>query len=82
MLEELGKGHLQWKVDNNEEMVDIKAENLTKAMLYCKSQRIGALCVLQRNTSLKEVWRTAVSLKADITEELMSIHLLAGDASS
>lgn len=70
MLEELGKGHL-WKVDNNEEMVDIKAENLTKAMLYCKSQRIGALCVLQRNTSLKEVWRTAVSLKADITEELM-----------
>jgi hypothetical protein len=34
MLEELGKGHL-WKVDKNEEMVDIKADNLTKAMLYC-----------------------------------------------
>ncbi len=29
MLEELGKGHL-WKVDNNEEMVDIKADNLTR----------------------------------------------------
>ena len=70
MLEELGKGHL-WKVSRNEEDIDLRAEQLSKALTYCKSQRIGALCVLQRDTSLKEVWRTAVMLKADITEELL-----------
>lgn len=70
MLEELGKGHL-WKVGRNEEDIDLRAEQLSKALTYCKSQRIGALCVLQRDTSLKEVWRTAVMLKADITEELL-----------
>lgn len=70
MLEGLGKGHL-WKVGRNEEDIDLRAEQLSKALTYCKSQRIGALCVLQRDTSLKEVWRTAVMLKADITEELL-----------
>ena len=70
ILEELGKGHL-WKVGRNEEDIDLRAEQLSKALTYCKSQRIGALCVLQRDTSLKEVWRTAVMLKADITEELL-----------
>ena len=70
MLEELGKGHL-WKVGRNEEDIDLRADQLSKALTYCQSQRIGALCVLQRDTSLKEVWRTAVMLKADITEELL-----------
>lgn len=70
MLEELGKGHL-WKIGANDELAVLKAENLASALIYCKSQRIGALCVLQRNTSLKEVWRTAVMLKADLTEELI-----------
>lgn len=70
MLEELGKGHL-WKMGKNEAELDMRADQLAKALLYCQSQRIGALCVLQRNTSLKEVWRTAVLLQADITEELL-----------
>lgn len=70
MLEELGKGHL-WKVVKNEKDIDARAEQLTKALMYCRSQRIGALCVLERESSLKEVWRTAVMLKADITEELL-----------
>ena len=70
MLEELGKGHL-WKVGSDAEEIDMRAEQLTKALVYCQSQRIGALCVLQRDTSLKEVWRTAVLLNADITEELL-----------
>ncbi|MCR5335051.1 MAG: diadenylate cyclase CdaA [Synergistes sp.] len=70
MLEELGKGHL-WRVVKNEKDIDARAEQLTKALIYCRSQRIGALCVLERETSLKEVWRTAVMLKADITEELL-----------
>lgn len=70
MLEELGKGHL-WKVGSSPQEIDQRAEQLTKALLYCQSQRIGALVVLQRDTSLKDVWRTAVLLNADITEELL-----------
>ncbi|MDO5115791.1 MAG: diadenylate cyclase CdaA [Synergistaceae bacterium] len=70
MLEELGKGHL-WKVGSDEKGIDRRAEQLAKALIYCQSQRIGAICVLQRDTSLKEVWRTAVLLNADITEELL-----------
>lgn len=70
MLEELGKGHL-WKRDNSNDEINRKADELTKALMYCRSKKIGALCVLQHNTSLKEVWRTAVILKADITQELI-----------
>ena len=70
IVEELGKGHL-WKVGSSTQEIDQRAEQLTKALLYCQSQRIGALVVLQRDTSLKDVWRTAVLLNADITEELL-----------
>lgn len=70
MLEELGKGHL-WKMGRDEQQIDERAEQLAKALLYCQAQRIGALVVLQRDTSLKEVWRTAVKLNADITEEML-----------
>lgn len=70
MLEELGKGRL-WRVDQDENQLDTRADQLAKALIYCQTQRIGALCVLQRSTSLKEVWRTAVPLKADLTEELI-----------
>lgn len=70
MLEELGKGHLL-KSSNSDDEVKRKAEEMTKALLYCKEQRIGALCVMQHNTSLKDVWRTAVILRSDITEELL-----------
>ena len=70
MLEELGKGRL-WRVDQDENQLDTRADQLAKALIYCQAQRIGALCVLQRSTSLKEVWRTAVPLKADLTEELI-----------
>ena len=70
MLEELGKGHL-WRSGKDGKEIDVRADQLVKAMIYCQSQRIGAITVLQRNTSLKEFWRTAVLLKADITEELL-----------
>ena len=70
MLEELGKGHL-WKVGRDEKDIDSRAEALARALLYRQSQRIGALYVLQRDTSLKDIWRTAVRLNADITEELI-----------
>ena len=60
-----------WRSNTENKSADIRAEHLTKSLIYCKNQRIGALCVLQRNTSLKEVWRTAIPLKSDITEELL-----------
>jgi len=70
MLEELGKGRM-WRHSKDEGKAEDRAEQLSKALFYCKSQRIGAICVLQRNTSLKEVWRTAVLLDAELTEELL-----------
>jgi len=70
MLEELGKGHM-WRREKDKQSIERKASQLTKALSYCQSQRIGAICVLQRNTSLKDVWRTAVLLDGDITNELL-----------
>ena len=70
LLEELGKGRLLQIIDNDDEALR-KADEMTKAIMYCKSMKIGALVVLQHNTSLKDVWRTAVLLKSDITQELL-----------
>lgn len=70
MLEELGKGHM-WRRERNDQLIEKQASQLTKALVYCQSQRIGAICVLQRSTSLKDVWRTAVAMDADITNETL-----------
>lgn len=70
MLEELGRGRI-WNSEAGDEVLNSRADQLAKALLYCQSQRIGALCVLQRSTGLKEIWRTAVLLKSEITEELL-----------
>lgn len=70
MLEELGKGRM-WRSEKDGQSRERKADQLTKALLYCQSQRIGAICVLQRSTSLKDVWRTAVLLDADIANEML-----------
>ena len=39
--------------------------------MYCCAHKIGALIVLQRETGLKDYWRNAVLLDADITNELL-----------
>lgn len=70
MLEELGKGHM-WRREKDGQSIERKADQLAKALIYCQSQRIGVICVLQRNTSLKDVWRTAVLLDADIANEML-----------
>lgn len=70
MLEELGKGHM-WRRERDAQSIEKISAQLAKALLYCQSQRIGAICVLQRSTSLKDVWRTAVLLDSDITNELL-----------
>lgn len=70
MLEELGKGHM-WRREKDDQSIEKKSNQLADALLYCQTQRIGVLCVLQRSTSLKDVWRTAVRLDAEITNELL-----------
>lgn len=69
ILEELGKGRIANVTD--EDKIDKRAKQLTDALVYCKEHKIGAICVLQRNTNLKEIWRTAVTLDADLTNELL-----------
>jgi len=69
ILEELGKGRIVNVL--NEELLDKRASQLTDALLYCSEHKIGAICVLQRNTNLKEIWNTAVMLDAELTNELL-----------
>ncbi|MCF7935576.1 MAG: diadenylate cyclase CdaA [Synergistales bacterium] len=70
MLEELGRGTLLQRVREREH-ADKLAEEVTRALLYLQSRRIGALLVLQRRTGLKDVWRPAVKLQSHITQELL-----------
>ena len=69
ILEELGKGRIVTSF--NKEAMDKRVKQLVDALIYCKLNKIGVLCVLQRNTGLRELWRTAVPLEAEITNELL-----------
>ena len=69
-LEELGKGS-GWRSRGENDLQNKKASEVTKALLYCAEHRIGAICVLERNTSLKEYWMTSKVLNADISSELI-----------
>ncbi|MDD4837511.1 MAG: diadenylate cyclase, partial [Dethiosulfovibrio sp.] len=68
--EELGRGNT-WKRHNVQKRAESIADEISKALIYMKSQRIGALLVLQRETGLKDFWRTAVILDAAISQELL-----------
>ncbi|MCF4115038.1 MULTISPECIES: diadenylate cyclase CdaA [Dethiosulfovibrio] len=70
VLEELGRGNI-WKRHKAQKRAETIAGEISKALIYMKGQRIGALLVLQRGTGLKDFWRTAIELNADITQELL-----------
>ncbi|SMG43666.1 diadenylate cyclase CdaA [Dethiosulfovibrio salsuginis] len=70
VLEELGRGNI-WKRHKVQKRAESIADEISKALIYMKSQRIGALLVLQRETGLKDFWRTAVILDAAISQELL-----------
>lgn len=70
MLEELGRGNL-WQRRVSEERADQLADELTRALIYMKSRKIGALIVLERLTGLRDVWRTAVRVHGEISQELL-----------
>ncbi len=70
MLEDLGRVNM-WRRSNVMKRAENLAEEMCKGLLYCCAHRIGALVVLQRGTGLKDFWRNAVLLEANITQELI-----------
>ncbi|WP_352409079.1 diadenylate cyclase CdaA [Pyramidobacter piscolens] len=70
ILEELGRGSM-WRRSKALKRAEVVADEVSKALMYCCAHKIGALIVLQRGTGLKDYWRNAVLLNADITQELI-----------
>jgi len=70
MLEELGRGGL-WKRRKAKERAELLSTEISSALSFLKSQKIGALLVFQRATGLRDYWRTAVKINADLSEELL-----------
>jgi diadenylate cyclase len=71
LLEELGRGRLLSGSKRENELAEGVADDLVKAVTYLQQHRIGALIVFQRETGLREIWRSAVQLRAEITQELV-----------
>lgn len=70
ILEELGRGSM-WRRTKAMKKAEELADEMCAGLMYCCAHRIGALVVLQRETGLKDYWRNAVLLNADITNELL-----------
>ena len=70
VLEEIGRGTL-WRPRMGSEEAESLSREITSAMGYMKVNKIGALLVLQKDTGLREYWRTAVKLNAAISQELI-----------
>lgn len=71
LLEELGRGMLFSRDRDAGEEAESRAEGMIEAIHYLAGHHIGALIVFQRETGLKEIWRSAVHLKAEMTKELL-----------
>ena len=70
ILEEFGRGSM-WRQKKARKRAEDLADEMCSGMMYCSAHKIGALIVLQRETGLKDYWRNAVLLDADITNELL-----------
>ncbi len=70
MLEEIGRGSFFHRRMNTEQ-ADNLSKQIASALSYMKIHRIGALLVLQQETGLREYWRTAIHMNADISQELL-----------
>ncbi len=71
MLEELGRGGGFWQKRQVMKKAEALSQEVARAIGYLKGQKIGALLVLERNTGLKDFWRTAIRLGAEITQETL-----------
>ena len=70
ILEELGRGSM-WRQTKARKRAEEIADEMCSGLMYCCAHKIGALIVLQRETGLKDYWRNAVLMDADITSELL-----------
>ncbi len=77
MLEELGRGNI-WRRGRSQMRAEFLSQEVLRALVSMKTQNVGALLVLQRNTGLKDFWRTAVVLNSEITQELLSTIFYPG----
>ena len=70
ILVELGRGSM-WRQSKARKRAEEIADEMCSGLMYCSTHKIGALIVLQRETGLKDYWRNAVLLDAEITNELL-----------
>ena len=77
MLEELGRGNI-WRRGRSQMRAEFLSQEILRALVSMKTQNVGALVVLQRNTGLKDFWRTAVVLNSEITQEILSTIFYPG----
>ncbi|HPZ76085.1 MAG TPA: diadenylate cyclase CdaA [Thermosynergistes sp.] len=70
MLAELGQGRI-WRSRLAKERANILADEVVRALILLQEKKIGAILVLQRKVGLRDIWRTAVRLNADISQELI-----------
>ena len=70
ILEEIGRGNL-WRHRVKKEEAETLAEEIVEALLYFKTNKLGALLVFEQETGLKEYWRSAVTVNARISQELI-----------
>ncbi len=70
MLAELGQGRI-WRSRLAKERANILADEVVRALIFLQEKKIGAILVLQRKVGLRDIWRTAVRLNADISQELI-----------
>ncbi|MDR3254389.1 MAG: diadenylate cyclase CdaA [Synergistaceae bacterium] len=71
LLEELGRGRFLTGGSQADDRSESYADAIFKAVLYLRQHRIGALLVFQRHTGLREIWRSAVHMRSEITQELI-----------
>lgn len=70
MLEELGRGNI-WRRRQAEEKAVQLTDEITRALLFLQNRKIGAILVFQRNTGLKDIWRSAVQIGGEISQDLI-----------
>ncbi len=70
MLEELGRGNI-WRRRQAEERAAQLTDEITRAVLFLQNRRIGAILVFQKDTGLKDIWRSAVQIGGEISQDLI-----------
>jgi diadenylate cyclase len=71
LLETIGRGRLIAGHSKVNDVADEYVDGLVEAIAYLQQHRIGALIIFQKNTGLREIWRSAVQIRAEITKELI-----------